>query len=45
MLLVRGEVEVPSDLDGIISFRYHHSPLEREQDIRAFLVHLSGVNQ
>lgn len=45
MLLVRGDVEVPSDLDGIIYFKYEKSPLEREAAIRSFLFHVSEANQ
>jgi predicted nucleotide-binding protein len=45
MLLVRGEVEVPSDLDGVIFQTYVRSPIEREAEIRAFLAHVSNSNQ
>jgi hypothetical protein len=37
MLLVRGDVEIPSDLDGIVYYRYESSPLEIEKQIHAFL--------
>lgn len=45
MLLVRGDVEVPSDLDGIIYHSYAESPLEQEETIKQFLLHISETNQ
>jgi hypothetical protein len=45
LLLVRGDIEVPSDLDGIEYHTYDRSPLEREAEIRAFLSQLSQRNQ
>jgi predicted nucleotide-binding protein len=47
LLLVRGDVEVPSDLDGIEYFSYEQSPLEPEPErkIRAFLFQVSERNQ
>jgi predicted nucleotide-binding protein len=41
LLLVRGNVEIPSDLDGIEYHIYKKSPLEREVEIRAFLSQVS----
>jgi predicted nucleotide-binding protein len=45
LLLVRGDVEVPSDLDGIEYLPYEHSPLQAEDKIRAFLLQVSERNQ
>jgi hypothetical protein len=45
LLLVRGDVEIPSDLDGIEYHSYQHSPLELENQIRAFLLQVSQRNQ
>lgn len=45
MLLVRGDVEIPSDLDGIDHLKYDGSVLEREADIRTFLQKVSKRNQ
>lgn len=45
LLLVRGDIEVPSDLDGIEYHTYERSALEREAEIRAFLSQLSRRNQ
>lgn len=44
LLLVRGDVEIPSDLDGIEVHRYSRSPRERAQQIRAFLAQVSQKN-
>jgi hypothetical protein len=45
LLLVRGNVEIPSDLDGIEFHSYHHSVLEAEAGIRRFLLQASKRNQ
>jgi predicted nucleotide-binding protein len=45
LLLVRGDLEIPSDLDGIEYHRYQSSPLEASELLRKFLRHLSHQNQ
>ncbi len=45
LLLVRGDVEIPSDLDGIEYHTYQHSVLELKTSIRRFLLHVSKRNQ
>lgn len=45
LLLVRGDVEIPSDLDGIEYHTYQHSVLELETEIRRFLLQVSRKNQ
>jgi predicted nucleotide-binding protein len=45
LILVRGNVEIPSDLDGIEYHSYKQSPLELEKQIRAFLLQVSERNQ
>lgn len=47
LLLVRGDIEIPSDLDGIELFKYTHSPVEPklENQIRRFLRSVSERNQ
>jgi predicted nucleotide-binding protein len=45
LLLVRGDVEIPSDLDGIEYHSYQSSVLEAESGIRRFLLEASKRNQ
>ena len=45
LLLVRGDVEIPSDLDGIEYHAYQDSVLELETGIRRFLLQVSKRNQ
>lgn len=45
LLLVRGDVEIPSDLDGIDLLRYQRSVLKVEAKIRRFLLKASKRNQ
>jgi predicted nucleotide-binding protein len=45
ILLVRGEVEIPSDLDGIEYRGYKRSALEAKTQIRRFLLDVSKRNQ
>jgi hypothetical protein len=45
LLLVRGDVEIPSDLDGIEYHTYQHSILELKTEIRGFLLQVSKKNQ
>lgn len=45
LLLVREDVEIPSDLDGIEYHRYQRSVLEAEVGIRRFLIEASKRNQ
>ncbi len=45
LLLTRGEIEIPSDLDGIELFKYERSPLEHERAIRGFLESVGRRNQ
>lgn len=45
LLLVRGDVEIPSDLDGIEYHTYQRSVLEVETGIRRFLLQASERNQ
>lgn len=45
MLLVRGDVEIPSDLDGIEFCKYNKSVLEAEPEIQKFLLQVSKKNQ
>jgi Predicted nucleotide-binding protein containing TIR-like domain len=45
LLLVRGDLEIPSDLDGIEYHRYQSSPLEVSELLRKFLQRLSRQNQ
>lgn len=45
LLLVRGDVEIPSDLDGIEYHSYESSVLESEGAIRRFLLEASKRNQ
>jgi predicted nucleotide-binding protein len=45
LLLVRGEVEIPSDLDGIEYHAYQRTVLEAEAGIRRFLCEVSRRNQ
>jgi hypothetical protein len=45
LLLVRGDVEIPSDLDGIEIIRYRRSVSEAAPLIQAFLVQVSKRNQ
>lgn len=45
LLLVRGDVEIPSDLDGIEHCKYRDSVLEVEAQIQSFLLQLSKKNQ
>jgi hypothetical protein len=44
LLLVRGDLEIPSDLDGIEYHRYQRSPLEASESLRKFLRHVSHQN-
>jgi predicted nucleotide-binding protein len=44
LVLVRGNVEIPSDLQGIEVHRYSKSPTERTTEVRAFLRHVSQKN-
>ncbi|HEX2078590.1 MAG TPA: TIR domain-containing protein [Longimicrobium sp.] len=37
MVLVSGEVEIPSDLQGLELYRYERSPVERAADLREFI--------
>lgn len=41
-LLCRGNIEVPSDLQGMEYYRYNDSPLEVTESIRAFIHQLAG---
>jgi hypothetical protein len=45
LLLVRGDVEIPSDLDGIEYHNYQQSVLELETKIRSFLLQVSKRSQ
>jgi hypothetical protein len=45
LLLVRGDVEIPSDLDGIEILKYTQSVLERDREIQSFLLQLGKRNQ
>lgn len=45
LLLVRGDVEIPSDLDGIEYHTYEKSVLELEARIQAFLLQVGRRNQ
>jgi hypothetical protein len=45
LLLVRGDLEIPSDLEGIEYHRYQSSPLEVSELLRTFLRRLSRQNQ
>jgi hypothetical protein len=45
LLLVRGDLEIPSDLDGIEYHTYQRSVLETEAPIRRFLLESSKRNQ
>jgi hypothetical protein len=45
LLLLRGNVETPSDLDGLFFFRYRRSVLERKSEIKRFLAQVSKRNQ
>lgn len=45
LLLARGDIEVPSDLDGIEYHTYERSPLERVAEVRAFLSQVNQRNQ
>jgi hypothetical protein len=45
LLLVRGDVEIPSDLDGIEYYTYRDSVLELESKIKSFLLQVSKRNQ
>ena len=45
MLLARGKIEIPSDLDGIVLQKYVRSPVERKDEIRQFLLAVSRRNQ
>ena len=45
LLLVRGDVEIPSDLDGIEYYKYSKSVLELEPNIQNFLFQVSKRNQ
>ena len=41
-LLCKGEIEIPSDLQGMEHYRYNHSPLEVTESIRAFIRQLGN---
>ena len=45
LLLVRGDVETPSDLDGLFFFRYRRSVSERKSEINRFLAQVSKRNE
>ncbi|MBI4307045.1 MAG: nucleotide-binding protein [Chloroflexi bacterium] len=45
LLLVRGDVEIPSDLDGIEYHSYQQSVLELEPRIQSFLLQIGKRNQ
>jgi hypothetical protein len=45
LLLVRGDVEIPSDLDGIEYHRYERSVLELDSYIQNFLLQVGKRNQ
>jgi len=45
LLLVRGDVEIPSDLDGIEYHSYKQSVLELEPMLQSFLLQVSKRNQ
>jgi hypothetical protein len=45
LLLVRGDVEIPSDLDGIEYHTYRDSVLEVERQIQSFLLEVSRKSQ
>jgi hypothetical protein len=45
LLLVRGDVEIPSDLDGIEYHTYRDSVLEVQRQIQSFLLEVSRKNQ
>lgn len=45
LLLVRGNLEIPSDLDGIEYHSYKQSVLELEPKIQSFLLQLGKRNQ
>jgi predicted nucleotide-binding protein len=40
MVLVKGELEIPSDVLGIEYYRYTSDPREQAESIRAFLNHI-----
>ncbi len=42
LLLCKGNIEIPSDLDGMEYHRYNDSPLEFTESIRAFIYQLAG---
>ena len=42
VLLCKGNIEIPSDLQGMEYYRYSDSPLEVTEDIRAFIRQLGG---
>jgi predicted nucleotide-binding protein len=45
LLLVRGDVEIPSDLDGIEYHSYQQSVLELAPKIQSFLLQVGKRNQ
>jgi len=45
LLLVRGDVEIPSDLDGIEYYKYRDSVLEAAGQIQSFLLQVGRKNQ
>lgn len=40
LLLTKGEVEIPSDLDGVEHYRYINTPMEVFEQVRQFVNHL-----
>ena len=45
LLLVRGDVEIPSDLDGIEYYQYDTSVLDLASHVRKFLIEVGKSNQ
>jgi Zn-dependent protease with chaperone function len=45
LVLVRGELEIPSDILGVELFRFRESPQERSEAVRAFVTTLATGNE
>lgn len=45
LMLVRGDIEIPSDLDGIEYYKYGTSVLEMKEPIQRFLLQVNRRNQ
>ena len=44
LMLVRGDIEIPSDILGTELFRFHETPGECSEEVREFISHLHSEN-